>query len=267
MLVNVPRGVTKEAFLDVINAATAAYSYLHRKPSIGEIRTYCGPMGAADGILEKVYAAEEFKVAMRSRGYDFTDTAKLTPQQVWAVSIITNPTNRRPLKDKLAQAGISYHTYRAWLNQPVFANYIKEIGERLLNDHVQDVHTRVVERAANGDIAAMRLYYDLTGRTDSATNKAVQDLASTVRLLLEVITRNVTDVNVLSKIQKEIGEITDGRGSGNSINDFEFENIIGASDDGVIPGEVIDESIPRPIQDTNLPAVGEEWVKPPIRSI
>jgi hypothetical protein len=182
------------------------------------------------------------------------------------VSIITNPTNRRPLKDKLAQAGISYYRYKAWLNQPAFAAYVKEIGERLLHDHVQDVHTRVVERATNGDIAAMRLYYDLTGRTDSSTNKAVQDLSATVRLLLEVITRNVTDVTVLDKIQKEIAAVTDGRGTGNSINDFEFENIVGNDVvTAVVMGNVV------PVQDTHLPPevtelpIGKEWTENPVK--
>lgn len=263
VLVNVPKGISKEAFLDAINATTAAWNYLHKKPSINDIRIYTGPMSAGKNVLEKIVATEEFAIAMSARGYTWTDTSHITPQQVWAVSIITNPTNRRPLREKLSQAGITYHTYRAWLNQPAFAKYIKEIGERLLNDHVQDVHTRVVERATNGDIAAMRLYYDLTGRTDSNTNKAVQDLSATVRLLLEVITRNVTDTTTLDKIQKEIAAVTDGRGTGNSINDFEFENIVG--NEGPIPehmavvkGEVV------PVQDTELPpsdnAIGKDWV-------
>lgn len=260
MLVNVPKGITKEAFLDAINATTAAWNYLHKKPTIADIKTYCAEF---QRDIEKIVATEEFAIAMSARGYTWTDTSHITPQQVWAVSIITNPTNRRPLREKLSQAGITYHTYRAWLNQPAFAKYIKEIGERLLNDHVQDVHTRVVERATNGDIAAMRLYYDLTGRTDSNTNKAVQDLSATVRLLLEVITRNVTDTATLDKIQKEIAAVTDGRGTGNSINDFEFENIVG--NEGPIPehmavvkGEVV------PVQDTELPpsdnAIGKDWV-------
>jgi hypothetical protein len=174
-------------------------------------------------------ASSEFKDLMRRRGYDFSNDIKLTPEQIWAVSIITDPTNRKPLKDKLSQAGVDYRTYRAWLNQPHFAQYIKEIGERLLGDHVQDVHTRVVERASSGDIQAMRLYYDLIGRTDSGTNKAVQDLSATVRLLLEVITRNVTDVKVLSKITDEISQITAGQSptaGGMGMDNFGFENIV-----------------------------------------
>lgn len=272
MLVNVPSICSKEQFIDVMNGATAAYNYLHRKPTVQEVYRYAE---TNPKIIAKIYETEEFRIAMRSRGYDFTDTTKLSPQQVWAVSVITNPTNRRPLKDKLAQAGITYHTYRAWLNQPVFAAYIKEIGERLLNDHVQDVHTRVVERAANGDIAAMRLYYDLTGRTDSNTNKAVQDLSATVRLLLEVITRNVTDTVTLDKIQKEIAAVTDGRGTGNSINDFEFESIL-SGDDGVKYGTVVTGELVT-VQDTELPsvkdegavgpAIGKDWTKKPLKRI
>jgi hypothetical protein len=252
-LIKPPAYVKADHFERVIIAATAAVSYLHRIPLLEEI---CNYTDLPPKIVSTVLASVQFKEVMLQRGYDFSNTAKLSPEQVWAVSIITNPTNRRSLKDKLSQAGITYYQYKAWLNQPHFSRYVKEIGERLLDDHVQDVHTRVVERATNGDIAAMRLYYDLTGRTDSSTNKAVSDLSATVRLLLEVITRNVTDAATLDKIQTEIAAVTDGRGTGNSINDFEFENIV--------QGEVVEiqpEPEPKAVV-TESESIGEKWSQP-----
>ena len=223
-LVALPQGYTERQFLDIVNAATAAVNSLGRIPKVEEIGRYSS---VTNKVIAKCIQTKEFKDLMRKRGYDFSDRAHLTSEQVWCVSIITDPTNRKPLREKLAQAGIEYRTYRAWLNQPLFARYIKEIGEKLLVDHIQDVHTRVVERASNGDIQAMRLYYDLIGRTDSNTNKAVADLNATVRLLLEVLMRNISDVETLSRITKEIEQITSGSGSNNQISQFSFDIVKG----------------------------------------
>lgn len=214
-----PDGITRSQYEQIVTASTAAFQFHHRLPTVQEIGKFCT---ISNRIITKCIATREFKDLMKSRGYDFSDRARLTPEQVWTVSIITDPTNRKPLKDKLSQAGITYFQYKAWLNQPLFARYVKEIGEKMLVDHISDVHTRVVERATNGDIQAMRLYYDLIGRTDSGTNKAVQDLNATVRLLLEVIMRNVTDTQTLARITSEIEQITSGKPA---VSEFDMSQI------------------------------------------
>jgi hypothetical protein len=162
---------------------------------------------------------------MRQRGYDF-DRGTLSPEQFFAVGIITNASDRRPLNAKLKSAGITYAQYRAWLKQPHFRDYIGKVGEDLLGEHVADVHTRLTERATSGDIQAIKLYYELTGRHDPNRQQMI-DLQYIIGLLLEVITRYVPDVNTLAKINRDIEKVMAG-GRLNSIDEFDVKLIQGA---------------------------------------
>ena len=164
-----------------------------------------------------------------------------------AFGIITNPTNKKDMGAKLKQAGITYAQYRAWLKQPHFADYITKISEHMLNEHVADVHTKVVEKAAGGDIQAMRLYYELTGRHDPQKQQMV-DLNGVIGLLLEVITRYVTDTTALSKITQDIDLILSG-GTPRALEQFDMTRII--------DGEVVElEATPSAKPPANEP-IGE----------
>ena len=204
-----PKGVKLETYREVISGASAAYNVKRDTPTIAEIANYCRPNIRASTIT-KIVASSEFKKLMSSRGYSFEKAHTLTPEQYFAVSIITNASDRRPLSAKLKSAGVTYAQYRGWLKQPIFREYISSVSEDMLGEHVQDVHTRVVERASSGDIQAIKLYYELTGRHDP-NRQQMLDLQNVVRLLLEIITRYVTDTRTLTLINTDIEAVLSGR--------------------------------------------------------
>lgn len=218
-LLTTPANITPGMFTKVLAAASAAYSIKRDVPTVPEIAKFTNAMPAS---ISKVLMTPEFKTVMRNRGFPF-DNVVLTPEQQFAVSVITDPTNRKPLGYKLKQCGISYPVYRAWLKQPHFAAYITKISEDMLGEHVADVHTKVLERATGGDIQAIKLYYELTGRHDPQRQQLV-DLNGVIGLLLEVITRYVTDTNALSKITSDIDLILSG-GVPKALEQFDVSNI------------------------------------------
>lgn len=244
-LISTPKGVSDATFRNVIAASSAAYSIKRRVPTIAEIAAHCSH---TEKTISKVLVTPEFKELMRVRGFPFERGVTLTPEQIFAVNVITNPTNKKDLGAKLKQAGITYAIYRAWLKQPHFAEYVTKISEQMLGEHVQDVHTKVVEKAAGGDIQAMRLYYELTGRHDPQKQQMV-DLQGVIGLLLEVITRYVTDTTALSKITQDIELILAG-GTPRALEQFDMTRII--------DGEVVElESTPaKPSPPANEP-IGE----------
>lgn len=218
-LLPVPANLSPASFRGVLAGATAAYSIKKGVPTVQEISEYCTQRPAT---ISKVIASPEFKTIMSSRGFPF-EVAKLSPEQLFAVSIITDPSNRKPLASKLKQAGVSYAVYRAWLKQPHFSQYIQKISEDMLGEHVQDVHTRVLEKATNGDIQAIKLYYELTGRHDPQKQQMI-DLNGIIGLLLEVITRYVPDTVALSKITQDIDIIMSG-GVPRALEQFDVSRI------------------------------------------
>ena len=122
-LLPTPKNVSPAVFRNVLAGATAAYSIGRKVPTVEEIRKYCTSQVAS---ISKVISTPEFKEVMRIRGFPF-DQVVLSPEQIFAVGVITNPTNRKPLSIKLKSCCISYATYSTWLTLQHFAQSIPTI--------------------------------------------------------------------------------------------------------------------------------------------
>lgn len=184
-----------------------------RPPTIDEI------LGNVDFTMAKVRAItnhEAFRLRLSLRGIywpkDWLDnaeaevvSAKLQPIQMVALGILSDPTARGSLKSKLEKIGVSYAQYRNWMNNPEFAKAMSQIGEKMVTDNISTVHTSLVAKAHAGDTQAMKLFYEVSGRHDPMRQQSL-DLNRVVALLLEVITRNVTDIGVLKTINDEFTE-------------------------------------------------------------
>lgn len=213
-----PDGVARSTFRNVVAAAHMAYQ-LHNQnwknresdgkktlPDVQEIAKHCYH---TDKTVSRVVATEEFRMAMREKGIYWTARDGLTPEQIYAIGIMTNPADKRDMNGKLKAAGINYQIYRGWLKQPTFRNAVRRVGEDMLDDHIQDVHTALVNKAVGGDNKAIELYYQITGRFDPAKQQS-QDLGALVNGLLEIIFRSVTDITVLKKITEDFERMMDG---------------------------------------------------------
>lgn len=233
-----PEGISPATYRAVVTGASAAYGIKRDIPTIEEIGKYCT---ARPATISRVLSTPEFKALMRQRGFPF-DTAKLTPEQYFAVSVLTDPTNRKPLGAKLKQAGVTHPQYRAWLKQPHFRDYINKITEDMLGEHIGDVHTAVMNKAVSGDLQAAKMVYELTGRHDPNKQQMI-DLQGVIGLLLEIITRYVTDTRTLASINNDIGVILSG-GTPKALEQFDVSRIAESSseiEDAVV---IMDENQP-----------------------
>jgi len=221
--------VSENQFRRILNACDLAYktkSSSEILPSIDKIATLAG---THRNTVTRFVTSVEGKEALLRRGIKWTTNINLagvlSPEQILTISIITDPTNRKPLGEKLRQAGVSMAQYRAWMKMPVFAQKVSEVGETLLNENVATVHARLVARADSGDVAAMKLFYEVSGRHDPAQKQMV-DLVRVVQLVLEVITRYVTDPETLGKVNQDIDLILSG-GTPKSITDLPNNYVAG----------------------------------------
>lgn len=235
MLLPVPDGITTALFQGVVAGASAAYSLKRGIPTVEEIAQHCNH---SKKNISRVIQTDEFKQLMKFRGFPF-ETTKLTPEQYFAVSIITDPSNKKPMGVKLKQAGINYATYRAWLKQPHFKEYITQISEAMLDEHVADVHTMVVNQATNGNLTAAKMFYELNGRYDPNKQQMV-DLQNIIGLLLEIITRYVPDAVTLRKINEDINTVLSG-GTPRALEQFDVARIAANSEPVDIVDAVVEE--------------------------
>lgn len=214
-----PEGIPEGRYRTVVGAAYTAYTMDGKVPDQERIRQLTGK-NYTKRVIGEIIATENFKNAMLTRGVPWKNGDGLTAQQMYTLQILTNPTDRRELRAKLKSAGVTYPMYRAWMNQPHFSNYMHQVTENMLLKHVPDFNVVLTNKALAGDVNALKFAYELSGRHDP-NRKEVLDLQAIVGALLEVITTNIKDPEVLMKIQAELqltlvarnvikGEITNG---------------------------------------------------------
>lgn len=208
--------VPVDKFRDTVEAAYTAWvaNKRGRLPTPKEVAEYCS--FSAD-VAARIMDTREFAAIISGRGVPWVEGGTynqgLTAEQQLALSVILNPTDRRTLENKLKAIKVPYARYRAWLKQPLFARAVQNISEDMLQDHIGDVHVALTNKATNGDINAIKLYYEVTGRFDPA-QKQVQELKGMVTILLEILTTHIKDPVVLQAIagdmQKKLGETIKG---------------------------------------------------------
>jgi hypothetical protein len=208
----IPKGHSERIFRNVISAAYTAWvgNRGTMLPSVDDIHRYYPE--CAKRKISAIIATEEFGEAIRNRGLPWNSgdyRAGLTSTQQFAISIITNPTDKRGLKAKLASAGVTYSQYRAWLKDPVFNRYMNTITEGMLSDHTGDLHTALMNRALNGDLNAIKYVYELNGRFDPASRQ-MQDVSVLVERIIEIVIKNIHDPVVLNKITGEMRGVIAG---------------------------------------------------------
>lgn len=133
----------------------------------------------------------------------------LSPQQQHAILVVTDPTRSDSLRKRLELVGISYQTWRNWMRQPLFASSVTTLAEDVLVDNMASVHTSMTAKAMAGDVTAARLVYELSGRHDPSKQQMV-DMARIIGLLLESLTRHVTDSTILERLGKDFDKILSG---------------------------------------------------------
>jgi hypothetical protein len=170
----------------------------------------------------KILSSDSFYARLQARGIDWIPgwnpqkheelrmRERLTPQQAWALQIMTDPTDRRSTSQKLKHIGITYSTWRNWLREPFFSDLVKTTAEQLLGDSLANVHTRLVSKAEAGDVAAMKLYYEVSGRHDP-NRQQMLDFTKVLGLILEALQRHIPDPQVLARVALDIDKIVAGK--------------------------------------------------------
>lgn len=210
-------------------------------PEYAELLRYWPKEWAEEDIV-KVLSSRTFYLRMSRRGVPWPENwspqlhnitqlyTRLTPQQVIAMQVVTDPTDKRSLGVKLKQVGINSTVWRAWLRNPVFSDAVRRTSEHLLQDTIAIAHTRLAQKVDAGDLGAIKTLYEVSGRHDP-NKQQMLDFTKVISLVLEVMQRHITDPAVLRAIGNDL--------------------------DSVIAGEVIApvEEMPTNLSGAELPAI------------
>lgn len=223
----------------------------HRLPTTREIFDRISHVDR-DEVL-KVLRHKRFRTLALGRGIQWPENwneavhsgavlrSQLRPEQVQVMAIVMAP-GPETFNKRLARAGITAATWMGWLKEPMFAEAVKVSAENMLQSTTASVHASVAHNASNGNVQAQRLFYELTGRHDPAKQQRIE-FQNMIGLLLEVITRYITDPLTLAKINKDIESIV----AGERLKELD-----------VVPANY------EVIESTVAPAVGEPTMEPEI---
>lgn len=237
-----PKGISDSVYRRVVAAAELAYTNQRTVVGIGRVLPTPEQIGeicnVQNRLIVKITTSREFKNELARRGIRWTENPKvnsgLTPEQILVLGIVTDPTNRKPFAEKLKSAGISYATYRNWLKNPAFSERVRALGEQMLDENISVVHQRLTNKAAGGDMQAIKLFYEVSGRHDPAKQQTL-DIARIIGLVLESLTRRVRDPEILMGVSSDLDVILSG-GTPKEIT--ELPNNYVASD-AVLSGKVV----------------------------
>lgn len=152
-------------------------------------------------LLESEVVVQNFK----ERGIPLIAGRTLTPEQVTAINVILNFTDPRSEKKKLQDMGISQAQWNGWRQSPAFKEYFLQRTEDILGSSIPDANMALVERARNGDLGAIKLVYEMTGRYRGAESGL--DPKALLNKVLEIISIHVQDPQTLMAISQDFAKL------------------------------------------------------------
>ena len=172
----------------------AAIDLLYRRngiiPSVNEIVKEWE--GFDRRAVEKALASAELKQALSFRGIELDSKAGLTEQQLYAIAILQDPSDRRSTKARLEAVGISMAKYRAWMRNPMFSGYMSAQAEHNLGDAVQMAMNRLIANADAGDGRAIEKILEMTGRWNPQQQE-IQNARTVVLTFMEILQEELAD--------------------------------------------------------------------------
>ena len=142
--------------------------------------------------------------SFKARGIVYPAMAdKLTDRQMHAVAAMLDPYDRRSDEKKLRDIGIGTREWAMWLMDDEFASYVNDRAERLLVNTTFEAHKGVIKGARNGNIAAVKAHYEITGRYRPNEEQQI-DVRKILHTFIEIIQKYVKDPVMLHAIAMDL---------------------------------------------------------------
>lgn len=200
-----PPGILRKDFVRVIEAAV-----LHHQLTAGmgemssrALKDYAPSLSLK--LIEKTMATPQFRNMLILRGV-INETDGLSGEQLRALTLMADVSSNLSLDAKLKKALIPPYKWQAWLNDPKFRAHHDRLANELFRKMQADVDTQVVQGAVAGKLEYIKYYNELSGKHDP-NRRAHQDVQTILDGIVEIITRNIKDPEVLTRISSELSAV------------------------------------------------------------
>ena len=200
----VPDGVSPSMFRHVL----AAIDRLYRDSGVipTPVQVVDSWPGFTKADVKRIMATPELRSALALRGVEWDVRQGLTQLQLSALLSLSDPTDARGTKAKMADLGIPMSRYQAWMRNPIFSKALSEQAERNLGDSVQMAMNRLVANAESGDMAAINKIFEMSGRWNPQQQE-VHNARQVLTIFLEALEKHAS-ADVLRSVLDEVSQKT-----------------------------------------------------------
>lgn len=159
---------------------------------------------------------ETVQKMLSNRGIEIEviDTSVLTEEQLAAANAYLNLADPRPISVKLKDLGINPTRFNGWMRGKAFSRYLQERAEELFTDGMPFAHRELMNKVMQGDLKAIRLFYEVSGRYTGPQSTEAQSVVVIVQRLLEAIQLEINDPALIERVGRRFQSIMAGEAIG-----------------------------------------------------
>lgn len=163
-------------------------------------------------LIRSFWKDSKFKAALVRRGIDFRperSRAILTPQQLQLANSLLNMHDKRSVREKLREVGVTSTTYHNWLKNQAFQQYLRTRAEELFRGADAQAYMALVSAAEGGDVPALKLFFEMRGIYNPRVQLDV-NVDVVLARVVEIVQKHVRDETVLLAIAADLEKLSSG---------------------------------------------------------
>lgn len=172
--------------------------------------------GVSIQTIKGYWRNPDFRAALYARGVKFAnepDSKKaLTFEQLMVANMLMNVMDKRSLREKLKAAeglNVTPAQVGAWMRQPAFQAHLRTRSTSLFGDADTSANLALVKAIDAGDLKAVQLYFEMTGRYTPRSQVDVNVHAILARVI-EIVSIHVRDPAILQSIAEDFDKLETG---------------------------------------------------------
>lgn len=154
--------------------------------------------------VELLNASPFWRKCCERRGIRLPEQHSLSVEQVAAISLITNFSDRRSIPAKCAALNITEEQLNGWYADPEFKRELATRTDAVLDNAFPEVQASLIKQIQKGNFPAIKFYYEITGRAQTPEQI---NLKLALIKIQEAVQKHVKDPEVLQAIAAELNPV------------------------------------------------------------